>query len=255
MQSRHYLMKSVAGVPLRRPPWFFDVLQQGEGLTDVGTHLVDLVPWMLFPEQPLDYRQDVRMLASRRWPTVMSRADFQQVTGDADFPAYLHGAIQNDKLEYACNNEVTYALRGVHIKLTILWDHEATTAGAGDTHFATFRGSRSTVEVRQGQEENYIPELYVMPREAGVQKALARKVQALQQRYPGVEVANQGGRLQVTVPNRFRIGHEAHFAEVAQQFLGYLQAPQTLPSWEKPNMLAKYHVTTQGVTGRFESPG
>src|SRR5262249_49160706 len=42
MESMHYLSKLVAGVPLRRPAWFFDVEQQGEGLTDVGTHLVDL---------------------------------------------------------------------------------------------------------------------------------------------------------------------------------------------------------------------
>lgn len=247
MQSMHYLMKSVAGAPLRRPPWFFDVLQQGEGLTDVGTHLVDLVPWMLFPEQPIDHRKDVRMIASRRWPTVMSRADFQRVTGEADFPAYLRSAIKNDKLEYVCNTEVAYALRGVHVKLTILWEYEATTAGGGDTHFATFRGSRATVEIRQGKEENYRPELYVVPREARVLRALQRKMQALQQCYPGIGVADRGGRFQVTVPDRFRVGHEAHFAEVTQQFLGYLQAPETLPAWEKPNMLAKYHVTTQGV--------
>ena len=34
---------------------------------------------------------------------------------------------------------------------------------------------------------------------------------------------------------------------VHKHFLRYLQAPQTLPAWEKPNMLAKYHVTTSGV--------
>src|SRR5262249_21109831 len=32
LESVHYLMKSVAGVPLRRPAWFFDTTQQGEGL-------------------------------------------------------------------------------------------------------------------------------------------------------------------------------------------------------------------------------
>src|SRR5262249_51442229 len=29
MESVHYLLKQVAGVPLRRPPWFFDIHQQG----------------------------------------------------------------------------------------------------------------------------------------------------------------------------------------------------------------------------------
>ena len=32
MKSMHYLLKEVAGVPNRRPAWFFDIHQQGEGL-------------------------------------------------------------------------------------------------------------------------------------------------------------------------------------------------------------------------------
>ena len=40
-RSVHNIMKTVAGVPLRRPAWFFDVDEYGEGLADVGTHLVD----------------------------------------------------------------------------------------------------------------------------------------------------------------------------------------------------------------------
>ena len=39
----------------------------------------------------------------------------------------------------------------------------------------------------------------------------------------------------------------AHFAEVTRQFLYYLDYPTELPRWEKANMLAKYHVTTEGV--------
>ena len=30
-------------------------------------------------------------------------------------------------------------------------------------------------------------------------------------------------------------------------FLDYLKKPRSLPAWEKPNMLAKYLVTTAGV--------
>ncbi len=37
--SAHHIMKTVAGAPLRRPAWFFDFEVQGEGLSDVGTHL------------------------------------------------------------------------------------------------------------------------------------------------------------------------------------------------------------------------
>ena len=31
-ESVHHLSKSVAGKPLQRPPWYFDVSQQGEGI-------------------------------------------------------------------------------------------------------------------------------------------------------------------------------------------------------------------------------
>ena len=73
MESEHYLYKTVAGSPLRRPWWFFDVDQQGEGLSDVGTHLVDLVPWMLFPEQARRPEETSIQRASRV-PTILSRA-------------------------------------------------------------------------------------------------------------------------------------------------------------------------------------
>src|SRR5262249_17955916 len=149
MESVHYPMKQVAGVPLRRPAWFFDIHQAGEGLTDVGTHLVDLVPWMLFPEQPLDHRRDIEVRSARRRATVLTRADFQRVTGEADFPEHLAPAVRDGRLDYYCNTQVSYTVRGVHVKLDVLWDYEAA-AGAGDTHLAVVRGTRSSVEVRQG---------------------------------------------------------------------------------------------------------
>ena len=61
-RSIHHVMKVVAGTPLRRPPWFFDIDEYGEGLADVGTHVVDLVQWTAFPDQALDYRKDIEIL-------------------------------------------------------------------------------------------------------------------------------------------------------------------------------------------------
>jgi predicted dehydrogenase len=247
MESMHYLLKTVAGVPLRRPAWFFDVHEQGEGLTDVGTHLVDLVMWILFPGQGIDHRGEVQVVSAKRWPTVLSRSDYQRVTGDPDFPSSLAGAVEGDRFDYFCNTRVGYAVRGIQVRLDVLWDFES--AGGGDTHFAVFRGTRARVEVRQGKEQNYRPELYVVPESdpAGVRAAVERKVAALQARYPGVAVVESGGGLAVTIPDVYRVGHEAHFGEVARQFLEYLREPRLLPAWERPNMLAKYHVTTAGV--------
>jgi hypothetical protein len=48
-ESVHHFFKYVAGNPLKRPGWYFDTNQQGEGLVDVTTHLVDLIQWECFP--------------------------------------------------------------------------------------------------------------------------------------------------------------------------------------------------------------
>jgi predicted dehydrogenase len=247
MDSAHYLLKTVAGAPNRRPVWFFDVEQLGEGLADVGTHLVDLVAWTLSPSQAPEHRADVRVLSARRWPTVLSRADFQRVTGEADFPPDLPTAA--GRLDYFCNTQVTYALRGVHVALTVRWDYEPG-PGEGDTHFAAYRGTRSTVEVRQGQGPSQRSGLSVLPRSgwrAEVRAALRRKVEQLQGRFPGVGVEEAGEELRLVIPDGYHDGHEAHFGAVLRQFLRYLDRTEALPAWEQANMLAKYHVTTHGV--------
>src|SRR5262249_4915701 len=141
--------------------WFFDIRQQGEALTDVGTHLVDLAAWILFPDQAIHYQTDLAFHDARRWPTLLTRAEFSRVTGEPDFPAFLAGALDGERLAYYCNNRISYSLRGVHVRLNILWDYES--AAGGDTHHAVFRGSRSRVEVRQGVEQRHRPELYVVP--------------------------------------------------------------------------------------------
>ena len=77
--------------------------------------------------------------------------------------------------------------------------------------------------------------------------ALAAKLAALQDEFAGVGVEEVGGEFRLTIPDAHRVGHEAHFAEVTRQFFSYLADPKALPAWEKPNMLAKYYVSTKGV--------
>jgi predicted dehydrogenase len=250
MESVHYLKKLVAGVPLRRPAWFFDIHQQGEALSDVGTHLVDLVMWMLHPDQAIDMSKDVSIMSAKRWPTVLSKDNFQQITGEADYPRYLHDELEGEDLHYFCNTLVNYALRGVHVKLNVLWDVEAS-AGGGDTHLAVFRGTRSRVEIRQGREEKYQPELYITPNKMMeymlVRRALERKIQSLQTDFPGIGMTDLGTHFRISIPAEYRVGHEAHFAQVTKQFLRYVRSQDPMPGWEKPNMMAKYFVTTRGV--------
>jgi predicted dehydrogenase len=233
MESVHHILKLVAGVPNLRPAWFFDVAEQGEALADVGTHLVDMIQWTLFPGVVIDFRADLDLLTASRWPTTLTREQFRQVTGQ-----------DGEGLDYYCNTRVSYTIRGVHARLDVLWRWESST---GDIHNAVYRGSKSRIEVRQGQPENYRPELYVVPGDSAVARVLPDRVRLLAQRYPGIGVEDQGAQLRVTIPDALRVGHEAHFAQVTNQFFAYLRHPETFPAWENPNMLAKYYVSTKGV--------
>jgi predicted dehydrogenase len=253
-KSIHHLMKLVAGAPLRRPAWFFDIAEYGEGLADVGTHVVDLVQWTAFPEQKLDYRKDIRFLSAKRWPTIISQSDFGRVTGEPDFPQYLAPNLRNGKLEYFCNNAVHYTLRGIHVKLDILWNWEAA-AGAGDLYEAVFRGTRSRIEIRQRQ----VPDVYVVPSGSASKEevftSLKRNLDALRMVYPGLGMEERNGEARILIPDRYRVGHETHFAQVTNKFQEYLNKPETMPAWETPNMLAKYFVSTKGVEAARTAAG
>jgi predicted dehydrogenase len=256
MESVHHLMKVVAGAPNIRPAWFFDTAEQGEGLSDIGTHLVDLVQWTLLSGQPFDYRSEILIAGAQRWPTVIPEADFRRVTGEPRFPDSLAASVKGGKLEYYCNTLVSYTLRGIHTKLNVIWDWEAP-AGGGDTHFAYYRGTRSRVEVRQTRADKFRPELYVIPAADAKPQVLAgvqARMKALQKEYPGVGVEERGAEIHVTIPDKYRVGHEAHFAEVTANFLKYLRDRSTLPAWERPHMLAKYYVTTVGTEFSRQGP-
>jgi len=251
MESTHHILKTVAGAPNPRPPFFFDILDQGEGLTDVGTHLVDLVQWTLFPNQAINYRQDIQIQGGKRWPTPITAAQFRQVTGAAAFPLELTSYVRNGQFDYYCNNQVDYKIRGAQVRLRVLWNWESP-AGV-DFYHAIYRGTQASIEVRQTVHENYRPELFVAAkgteRRGAVVAAVRTRIERLQGTYPGIGCETAGDELHITIPDRYRVGHEAHFAEVVAEFLRYLKSPQSIPAWERPNMLAKYFVTTAGVKG------
>jgi predicted dehydrogenase len=248
-ESVHHLFKSVSGKPLQRPAWFFDVTQQGEGIVDVTTHLVDLIQWEAFPEQILK-TSDVEMLRARRWPTAVTREQFARITSSPDFPEYLKGKVNKDgALDYYSNSEMTYRLKGVHAKVSVIWNFEAP-AGAGDTHFSVMNGTRAKVIIRQGREENYRPELFVEATGSGqpaeLETALKSALARLQVQYPGLQLKANGKQWQILIPDVHRKDHEAHFGQVMENFLRYLKAGR-LPSWEVPNMITKYYTTTKAL--------
>jgi hypothetical protein len=250
LESLDYLLKEAGGVPNLRPAWFFDIRQQGEGLADVGPHLAERAQWTLFPDQAIDYQLDIRVLRGRRWPTMLTREQFQRVTGASEFPEFLSAALKGDRLEYFCNNNVSYTLRGIQVKLDVRREFEAQ-PGDQNRQFAIFRGSKSRVEARQGNAEQFRAEVYVVPARledrAAVRDALQKRIAALQKSYPGLALEEQGERFHLAIPEALRVGCEARFTQVGRRFLDYVRHPKSLPAWEKPNLLAKYYVTTKGI--------
>ena len=61
----------------------------------------------------------------------------------------------------------------------------------------------------------------------------------------GLEVKAAGQWWEIVVPEKYSVGHEAHFAQVTDKYLAY-RAKGSLPDWEVPNMLAKYYTSTEG---------
>ena len=244
LSNSHQLLKTVAGVPNRRRPWYFDITEQGEALADTGTHLVDRVHETLFPGDALDYRRDIRLRDGSRWPTRLSLAQFREVTGEAAWPDFLAPWLNDDRLDYFCNGRLHYEIRGIHVALECRWDWQ--TEAGDDTHSACYRGSRARLELRQGKTEGYRPQLYVVP-EAEIAAALERRLAASQAELPGIALERRDDEWRVVVPDGLRRGHEAHFAAFTRQFLDHVKDPSTIPPRTRPNLLAKYHVTTEGV--------
>jgi predicted dehydrogenase len=238
-RSVHHLMKVVAGVPLRRPAWFFDVSEYGDGLADVGTHVVDLVQWTAFPQDSIDYKKDIRILNSRRWPTVISKADFERVTGEDEFPASLAAHVKDGMLDYDCNNAIHYTVRGAHIALDVRWNWESAN---GDIYEVSFRGTKSRIELRQGAAQHFVPELYVVSQDAAVFAALNRWAAA----HPALAIEQHSGEARIVIPQKLRVGHEDHFGQVTNLFFDYLKKPTSMPGWELSNMMVKYFITTSG---------
>jgi predicted dehydrogenase len=247
-ESVHHFYKYVSGSILTRPPWFMDVSQQGEGIVDVTTHLVDLIQWECFPDQVLSYMHDISVNEARRWPTDMTLNEFSAITGLDAFPDYLRKNVVNDTLlRVYCNGEINYQIRGVHARVSVIWNYKAP-EGAGDTHYSIMRGTRANLVIRQGAEQDYKPTLYIEPvgEVPGYEDILNNNLKKVQATFPGVTLKKVTNGWEVVIPDHYKEGHEAHFARVMERFLDYLENKR-MPEWEVPNMIAKYYTTTAAL--------
>ena len=243
-ESIHHLFKYVSGKPLVRPAWFLDTEQQGEGIIDVTTHLVDLVQWEAFPNQIIK-SSEIDMLSAKRWPTILSKDQFKKITGLNSYPNYLEkDKIEND-LHIYCNGEMNYTIKGKHAKVSVIWNYTAP-EGTGDTHQSIMRGTKSDLIIKQGADENFKPTLYINSKDnKGFESKLNLSISDLQVEFPGIKAEKISDKVwKILVPDLLKIGHEAHFGQVTNNFLKYFKKGK-LPDWEIPNMKAKYYTTIE----------
>ena len=244
-ESVHHFYKYVSGTVLTRPVWFLDAAQQGEGIADVMTHLVDLVQWECFPGQVIDYTKDIQINTAKRWTTEISLNQFSAVTRLDHFPEFLKPTIADTTLKIFCNGEINYRLKGVHAKTSVTWNYKAPD-GTGDTHYSIMRGTKANLVIRQGADEQFKPALYIEPLPAYSSINIKEAIVKLQLKYPGLKLKETKKGWQVIIPEILKAGHEAHFANVTEIFLTHLKN-KNLPEWEVPNMLAKYYTTTKAL--------
>ena len=245
--SVHHFSKIVSGTPLIRPAWFFDVEQQGEGIVDVTTHLVDLVQWECFPEQILT-TGDIKMVAAKRWPTLISKDEFKGVTGFDNFPVYLQKDVKEDKLNVFANGEIVYQIKGIFAKVSVEWKYQAP-PGGGDTHYSIMHGTNCDLVIKQGADEKFIPTLYIENVKGIPLNDFRVKLQETlgSLPYDSLRVEDAGrNSFKIIIPSKYRVGHEEHFGQVTSKFLDYMKEGK-LPEWEVPCMITKYYTTTSAL--------
>ncbi|MDB5278803.1 MAG: hypothetical protein JWR61_3758 [Ferruginibacter sp.] len=246
-ESVHHFFKTVSGKPLIRPAWYFDVAQEGEGIVDVTTHLVDLVQWECFPGVTLQYKKDIHVDKAKRWATVITRAQFQQSTQLDQFPDYLQQYVKDGALNVYANGSFDYTIKGVHARVSVTWNFEAP-VGGGDTHYSVMKGTKASLVIRQGAEQQYKPVLYIEPvdHSTAYEKSLTAAITQLAKKYEGLAVKKVSNGWELVIPAQYELNHEACFAEVTKRYLDYLQKGK-MPAWEVPNMLAKYYTTIEAL--------
>jgi len=248
--SVHNFCKMVSGSALKRPAWFFDMSQQGEGNADVATHLIDLAQWSAFPEVVLN-KTDVQMISAKHWTTDFTPAQFEKVTGMKEFPEFLKKDVADGQLKVYANGEMQYKLKNKVMKVTALWDFEAP-EGAGDSHYCLMRGKLCNVIIKQTKDEKYKPTVSIEATgatdlaafEVSLKKAVEETISA---KFAGLKLIKLGDKKWVVeIPAQYSVGHEAHFGQVTEKYLQYLKDGK-LPEWEVPNMIVKYYISTEAL--------
>jgi len=131
-----------------RPSWFFDVSQQGEGIVDVTTHLIDLTFWKTFPGETIDYMKDVKVLSARHWPVIITSHEFSTATSLTEIPASLKPFMKDTLLEVFANGFINYQVKGINMGVSVVW-LASTPKDGNDLRYASAEGTKATLLIKQ----------------------------------------------------------------------------------------------------------
>lgn len=229
--SVHHLYKMVNSRPLKRPPWYYDIHVQGDGMVDVQSHMVEQAQWWVLGDAVGDDASDVVLDDARRWVTPVPLDLFQDSTGLGAYPESIKSAVQEGVLHYACNGEIRYRLRGIRVRQTTEW-RAREPEGGGDLYSVTLRGRHLNVIVRQGPDTGYRAELHLESvAGANIDPTLRTAVDQWQDRFPGLSAVPSAPGFRFVIPPELDHGHESHFPLVLDAFLDHLdwgQWPEAL---------------------------
>jgi predicted dehydrogenase len=254
-ESVHHFEKSVDGAPLRRPWWFFDPRVQGSGAVDIPTHLVDQAQWLLDGAGGAP-GEAPRLLAARGWSTAVPVEVFARITGERGVPPELGGAMRDGALRVFCNAELTYQLGGVTARAATRWE-VSSPPGGGDTSRVVLRGRSAEIRVEQSADTQFRRRVVVEARDdaARTARALTNALTAAGTELPGVHARPLHPALhEVAIPPGLDPGHEAHFAQLLDELLGWIDA-RHWPAALATRTLAKYALLAEAtaVTTRDEA--
>lgn len=220
--NHHYYWKGTT-----RPTWFFDVRQQGNGLTDVTTHLVDIVQWSGFQAQPIDYRKNIHVYEARTWTTDITPTQFRTATKKEEYSAFLKPYLQDSILHVHANGKIKYTLNDVHVQIVSTWGFKSED-GEGDWYESVMNGSKATLRIKRGN----LMDLFIEPTNvdhADLEQALKRAFNNLIKKYPYLSLSRESYGWRIASTKR----------SVAREAKLIPPSPT-----EQQNMLAKYYTTT-----------
>lgn len=241
MTSIHHFYKKVTGSTLVRPEWYYDIYQQGEGIADVTTHLIDLVFWQCFPEKAIRLN-DIKVVEAKHYPTEISISQYKQSTNAVAFPEYLNYCQRDSIIDVMSNGNIDFDVKGTPVNISVRWDFQ-TPDSSGDTFESVYNGSRATVRIVQNESTNFKKLLVVSASESSMKKAY----NILKKDFPSLNMTAFGKDSWILdVAPQDKLGHEDHFSLTCGTFLKYLKSKDA-PDWETTNTLTKYYITTEAV--------